>query len=121
MTKRSTKSALLSAVVALLLCCSMLVGTTFAWFTDSVTSANNIIKSGNLDVTMEWKDATASGAQQSYKDAAEGAIFNYPNGEEIDIIVDRMSLKKKDLVEVFGRQFVGIGVVGPKSFAKVVK
>lgn len=54
-------------------------------------------------------------------DFNEGAIFNFPNGEEINIIVDRMSLKKKDLVEVFGRQFVGIGVVGPKSFAKVVK
>ena len=39
----------------------MLLGTTFAWFTDSVTSANNIIKSGNLDVELyyqmeEWDD-----------------------------------------------------------------
>jgi len=32
----------------------MLVGTTFAWFTDSVTSANNIITSGNLDVELEY-------------------------------------------------------------------
>ena len=34
----------------------MLIGSTFAWFTDSVTSANNIIKSGNLDVVLEYWD-----------------------------------------------------------------
>lgn len=54
-------------------------------------------------------------------DFNEGAIFNFPNGDEINIVVDRLSLKKQDLVEVFGREFVGIGVVGPKSFVKVVK
>ena len=52
--KKSTKRALLSSVLALVLCVSMLVGTTFAWFTDSVTSANNIIKSGNLDIVLEY-------------------------------------------------------------------
>ena len=79
--KRSTKRALLMSVLSMLLCVTMLVGTTFAWFTDSVTSAGNIIKSGTLDVTMEWKDATATGAQQTYKDASEGAIFNYDKWE----------------------------------------
>ena len=74
MTK--TKRALLMSVLSLLLCFSMLIGSTFAWFTDSVTSNNNIIKSGNLDVTMKWKDA-ANGAQQTYVDASTGPIFNY--------------------------------------------
>ena len=56
MTKtRSTKSALMSSVLALVLCFTMLLGTTFAWFTDSVTSANNIIKSGNLDVELYYQ------------------------------------------------------------------
>ena len=54
-------------------------------------------------------------------DFNEGAMFNFPNGDDINIVVDRLSLKKQDLVEVFGREFVGIGVVGPKSFCKVVK
>ncbi len=82
MTKRkSTKRALLMSALALLLCVSMLIGTTYAWFTDSVTSSGNIIKAGKLDVAMEWKDATATGAQQTYKDAAEGAIFNYDKWE----------------------------------------
>lgn len=49
---RSAKRALLMSALSLLLCVSMLVGTTFAWFTDSVTSAGNIIQSGTLDVDM---------------------------------------------------------------------
>ena len=76
MSKKSTKKALLTSVLSLAICISMLIGTTFAWFTDSVTSAGNIIKSGSLDVTMEWKDATTAGKQLTYKDASEGAIFN---------------------------------------------
>ena len=75
--KKTTKRALLSSVLSLVLCMAMLIGTTFAWFTDSVTSKNNIIKSGNLDVTMEWKDATPTGKQDTYQDASKGAIFNY--------------------------------------------
>ena len=44
MTKnKTTKRALLVSVLALLLCASLLVGSTFAWFTDNVTSTNNII------------------------------------------------------------------------------
>ena len=78
---KTTKRALLSSAIALLVCFSMLVGTTFAWFTDSASSVGNIIQSGTLDVTMEWKDATANGAQQSWKDASEGAIFNYDKWE----------------------------------------
>ena len=57
MTKtKSTKRALLMSALSLLMCVSMLIGSTFAWFTDSVSSMNNIIKSGNLDVEMEYYD-----------------------------------------------------------------
>ena len=48
---KTTKRALLSSVVALLVCFTMLLGTTFAWFTDSVTSANNIIQTGSMLLT----------------------------------------------------------------------
>ena len=53
--KRTTKRALLFSVLSMLLCVSMLMGTTFAWFTDSVSSVNNIIKSGNLDVELYYQ------------------------------------------------------------------
>ena len=60
MTKKySTKQALISSILVLALCCTMLVGTTFAWFTDSVSSANNVIKSGNLDVELEYWNGSA--------------------------------------------------------------
>lgn len=58
--KHSTKRALLSSVLVLLLCLSTFVGTTFAWFTDSVTSANNIIQSGKLDVKLYHSDAVVA-------------------------------------------------------------
>ncbi|MBQ8849206.1 MAG: hypothetical protein IJ011_02600 [Clostridia bacterium] len=52
--KKSTKRALIASVISLLLCFTMLMGTTYAWFTDSVTSTNNIIKTGNLDVELRY-------------------------------------------------------------------
>ena len=57
--QKSTKRALLMSVLSMVICLTMLIGTTFAWFTDSVTSAGNKIVSGNLDVDLYlWKDAT---------------------------------------------------------------
>ena len=52
--KTTTRRALITSVLCLLLCMSMLVGTTFAWFTDSVSTTNNIITAGNLDVNLYW-------------------------------------------------------------------
>ncbi len=60
MTKiKTTKRALLASVLSLLVCISMLIGSTFAWFTDNVTVSGNKIVSGKLDIEL-W--------QTSYKD-----------------------------------------------------
>ena len=69
---KTTKRALFTSFIALLLCVSMLVGTTFAWFTDSVTSANNIIKSGNLDVELYYQ---VEGQSDWTKVTAETNVF----------------------------------------------
>ena len=53
--KKTSRRALLTSVMALVMCLVMLVGTTFAWFTDSVTSGVNTIKSGNLDVELAYE------------------------------------------------------------------
>ena len=57
------KRSLFVSAISLLLCISMLVGTTFAWFTDNVSSGSNVITSGNLDLDVQytldgenWKD-----------------------------------------------------------------
>ncbi len=53
MTTKTTKRALLMSVLSLVLCMSMLVGSTFAWFTDSASTGVNKIQSGILDVALE--------------------------------------------------------------------
>ena len=50
--KKATKRALLTSVMALVMCVVMLVGTTFAWFTDTASTAVNKIVAGNLDVDI---------------------------------------------------------------------
>ena len=54
--KKATKRALLTSVMALVMCVVMLVGTTFAWFTDTASTGVNKIVAGNLDVALEMKD-----------------------------------------------------------------
>ena len=65
MTSKSTKRALISSALAILMCAAMLIGTTFAWFTDTASTAVNKIQAGNLDVKLmystdmvTWKEAT---------------------------------------------------------------
>ena len=77
MTKKySTKKALVASMLSLLLCFSMLIGTTYAWFTDSVTSSGNIIKTGTLDVTLEYAEEVPTD-EDDWTDASTGAIFEY--------------------------------------------
>ena len=53
--KRATKRALLTSVMALVMCVVMLVGTTFAWFTDTASTGVNKIQAGNLDVELQMQ------------------------------------------------------------------
>ena len=54
-------------------------------------------------------------------DLGHGALANFPNGEGIDFKFDDLTLKKQDLIEVFGREYVGLGIVAPDAFVKLVK
>lgn len=47
-----TKKALIASIVSMLLCCTMLIGSTYAWFTDSAASGTNKIVAGNLDIEL---------------------------------------------------------------------
>ena len=64
--KKSTKRALISSLLVLAMCFTMLAGTTFAWFTDSVVSGNNRIIAGNLDIDLVMWNGTA------YESIADG-------------------------------------------------
>ena len=53
-SSKSTKRALLTSALALLMCVAMLVGATFAWFTDTASTGVNKIQAGNLDIKVEY-------------------------------------------------------------------
>ena len=55
--QKATKRALLTSVMALVMCVVMLVGTTFAWFTDTASTGVNKIQAGNLDIELAYKNA----------------------------------------------------------------
>ena len=78
---RKPRRPLLKSFLALLLCLSLLIGSTFAWFTDSVTSSGNIIKSGNLDVEMYWSDRLLSVDSPEWQNADGVPVFDYSNWE----------------------------------------
>ncbi|MBS6457151.1 MAG: SipW-dependent-type signal peptide-containing protein [Firmicutes bacterium] len=76
---KSTKRALLTSVLALLMCVTMLVGATFAWFTDTASTEVNKIQAGNLDLEVQYR-TTANGEWNTLDNAtdlfgAEGTLF----------------------------------------------
>jgi len=73
---KTTKRALVSSILALCLCFAMMIGTTYAWFTDSASSTSNIIKSGKLDVAMDWANGKEDPSAATWIDASTGPIFN---------------------------------------------
>lgn len=65
MEQTKTKKALIMSVLSMVLCIAMLIGMTFAWFTDTASTGVNKIQAGNLDVKLmystdmhTWKEAT---------------------------------------------------------------
>ena len=69
--KKATKRALLTSVMALVMCVVMLVGTTFAWFTDTASTGVNKIQAGNLDVDIVGEDGKT----------LDGKTLNFVNKE----------------------------------------
>ena len=53
-------------------------------------------------------------------DLGIGAQANFPNGDGIEIKVDELSKMEYDLVRILGREYVGLGVVAPNAFCKIV-
>ena len=52
-----TKHAIITSVISIVLCMAMLVGGTYAWFTDQASTKTNSIMAGTLDITLEQYDA----------------------------------------------------------------
>ena len=74
MKKNTTKRSLLASVLALVMCVTMLVGTTFAWFTDSASTAVNKIESGTLHVDIVGENGDSlDGKTLSFRDVNKNA------------------------------------------------
>ena len=69
--QKATKRALLTSVMALVMCVVMLVGTTFAWFTDTASTGVNKIVAGNLDVDIVDENG----------DSLDGGTLSFVNKE----------------------------------------
>ncbi|MBO7148868.1 MAG: hypothetical protein J6V93_03325 [Clostridia bacterium] len=52
--KLKTSHSLVVSLVSMLLTLLMLASTTFAWFSDTVESGRNVIRTGNLDLVVEY-------------------------------------------------------------------
>ena len=81
--KKATKRALLTSVMALVMCVVMLVGTTFAWFTDTASTGVNKIQAGNLDVALEMNTGTKENPNW---ENAEGKTLNFT--KKVDVATD---------------------------------
>ena len=73
---KNTFKQVMCSLLALVMTLSAFIGTTFAWFTDTVTSSGNIIETGKLKAKMEWSEDLST-----WTDASSGPVFNYNNWE----------------------------------------
>ncbi len=73
---RKTKRALIPSLLAVILCVAMLVGTTFAWFTDTASTSVNKIEAGTLDVKLEMATEWDDGSVTTWSDA-EGKTLSF--------------------------------------------
>ena len=109
--KRSTKRALALSFISLLLCVSMFVGTTFAWFTDSVSSLNNKIVAGNLDVELEFAKVVDGNITGWETVQGNGEIFD-PNALWEPGRVEVVYLKVSNLGTLALKYQLGVNVYG---------
>lgn len=76
---------------------------------------DRIIHTDKLDNYVEGSGKTFA----IIGDFGKGGQANFPNGEELKIIIDEKSEAEKDLVKFIGKQYVGLGLVGDKHFVKI--
>ena len=110
---KSTKRALLGSIMAMVLCLAMLVGATFAWFTDTASTGVNKIQAGKLDVALEMKDAagqwvSAEGKTLNWVKAAAGEQVLWEPGCTYELpqlrVVNKGNLALKYKIQITGIQ-----------------
>ena len=139
---KASKKSLLASGVSLLASAALLVGTTFAWFTDSVTNTGNKIQAGKLDVTLEKFDPAAEEGNGGYVDAGSAPLFDYDKWEpgytavasvkignngtlalkyEVDLVVNGEASALADAIDVYYRKDAGAVSALPDSLDGLTK
>lgn len=67
-----------------------------------------------------YADSEAGDVYLILGDFGHGYQANFPNGQDITLKWDDLSLAEKDLVKIVGRKYVGHDIIAPKSFVNVV-
>lgn len=82
-SKKTVRKALWMSVLSIALCLTMLIGTTFAWFTDTASTAVNKIQAGNLKIDLQMQDENGNwvSAKNATLDFVKAA--NAPTDEKI--------------------------------------
>ncbi len=116
MKKNTTKHALLLSILSIMLCAAMLIGTTYAWFTDSVTSGKNKIVAGNLDIELKYsKDFNNWKTVQGATDLVDPNALWEPGHTEVVYLeisnIGSLALKYNFDISVVNST-VGISVLG---------
>ena len=115
---KQTKRALLTSAMALFLCFAMLLGTTYAWFTDSVKSGNNIITAGNLDIELEYA-TVKNGTMSDWKKVAGSTEIFDPNALWEPGRVEVVYLKVSNLGKLALKYQLGVNVNGETAGTNV--
>ena len=116
-SSKSTKRALISSALAILMCVAMLIGATFAWFTDTASTGVNKIQAGNLNIELQMKDnngnwVNAEGKTLSFlvngKIPAEGTQILWEPGCTYELpklrVVNNGNLALKYKIQITGIQ-----------------
>lgn len=83
MRRRNARNSLLGSVLLMLLSCAMLLGTTFAWFSDTTTSGAATIQAGNLKVGLEYAKQPTAGETLTWQSLSGTTQANLFSGNEL--------------------------------------
>ena len=118
---KTSKRALLTSALSLLLCCTMLIGTTWAWFTDSVTSAGNKIQSGTLQVDLLVKGGNTDYTKYTSVKTDHKPIFNYDLWEPgYTLVTNAKVVNNGTLALKYTLKFVSADDIASQKLAEVI-
>lgn len=121
-TLKQIRRAMVGSFVALLISIAMCIGTTFAWFTDTVQSKDNIINAGNLDISLKYSDSALGVDQQGWIDASVNPIFSSEKWEPGYTAIKYVKIQNEGSLDLeYFLKFVCQEVTGDVNLANVIE